>query len=126
MPADHCCSEIEDFTQPWPYASASIDYVHIRLLYGSVPDWTHVYDEAFRVLKPGGWLEHLECEPFMQSSNPNLRQMPKAIRLWNDIYREGGNQTGQTFEVLKQRIQDRNFERLGMVDIVSNGWLVSL
>jgi SAM-dependent methyltransferase len=113
--------DIEDFTQPWPYDDASFDMVHARLLYGSVPDWEHFYNEAYRVLKPGGWLEHLDCEPYLKSDS-GLVPATSATNQWNAFYAEGGRKTGQTFDVVPDRIQDINFARLGMQDVVAKAW----
>jgi ubiquinone/menaquinone biosynthesis C-methylase UbiE len=116
-------SEIEDFSQPWPYDDASFDFVHARLLYGSVPDWEHFYNEAYRVLKPGGWLEHLDCEPYIHSDSGTLPE-DSAIHEWNAFYSECGRQTGQTFEMLLENIQEKQFARLGMQDVSIKDWKV--
>ena len=37
---DDCCSE-------WVYPKNHFDYIHIRLMYGSVADWEAFYKEAY-------------------------------------------------------------------------------
>ena len=98
--------------------------MHIRLLYGSVPDWEHVYNEAYRVLKPGGWLEHADCEPYITSDDPSVA-FPPTLAEWNRIFREGGRRSGQTFDVIKKDIQMTQFARLGMQEVEKRDWRVS-
>ena len=38
---DDCCSE-------WVYTKDSFDYIHVRLLYGSVADWGKFYQEVMK------------------------------------------------------------------------------
>ena len=57
-------SEIDDFTQEWTFEPNSFDYVHMRFLIGSVTDWDALFAQAFRVLKPGGWVESLDNDGF--------------------------------------------------------------
>lgn len=47
---------------PWPYPDNHFDLVHLRLLIGSISDWPSVYKDIFRILKPGGWVEHTEYD----------------------------------------------------------------
>ncbi|KAK7425572.1 hypothetical protein QQZ08_008013 [Neonectria magnoliae] len=49
--------EIENLTLGWTFADSSFDYMHMRYLYGSVPNWFDLYRRAYQVLKPGGWIE---------------------------------------------------------------------
>lgn len=46
-----------------PFADASFDFVHQRLLITAIPKdrWPHVIRELVRVTRPGGWMELAEC-----------------------------------------------------------------
>lgn len=48
-----------------PFADASFDFVHMRLLFLAIPspDWPKVIRELLRVTRPGGWIELLEGGP---------------------------------------------------------------
>ena len=109
-------SEIEDCTEPWTFASESFDYVHMRLLYGSIANWSDLYDEAYRVTKPGGWIESMEASPMGHSDDGSLGP-DTAIGQWGDFYKETGEKTGRTFLVIEQDIQRKECERLGLEDI---------
>ncbi|MCJ1403166.1 hypothetical protein MMC11_006389 [Xylographa trunciseda] len=48
--------QIDDAREEWTYASP-FDLIHIRCLNGAFSNWTHIYSEAFRHLRPGGIVE---------------------------------------------------------------------
>lgn len=54
-------SHINDCTQEWTFEPDSFDYVHTRWLVGSIADWPRLFKEAYRCLKPGGYLESHEA-----------------------------------------------------------------
>ncbi|CCC05793.1 unnamed protein product [Sordaria macrospora k-hell] len=53
--------DIDDYTKEWTYKSSHFDYIHMRWLTGTTKDWTAAYKEAYRCLKPGGWIEHIDA-----------------------------------------------------------------
>ncbi|RDW64402.1 class I SAM-dependent methyltransferase [Aspergillus mulundensis] len=52
----NCRFEVDDFELTWSY-SQPFDFIHGRELEGSIRDHNHVFSEAFKSLKPGGWFE---------------------------------------------------------------------
>lgn len=55
MPSN-CQFEVDDFEADWPY-SRPFDFIHGRELAGSVGDFDHLFKQAFKSLKPGGYFE---------------------------------------------------------------------
>ncbi|KAL7269818.1 hypothetical protein RUND412_007501 [Rhizina undulata] len=49
--------EVDDVEEVWPYQENSFDYIHFRHLAGHIYDWPKIYRQAFKALKPGGWIE---------------------------------------------------------------------
>ncbi|KAJ4112360.1 hypothetical protein NW765_015430 [Fusarium oxysporum] len=88
--------EIEDCTQEWTFNPNSFDYVHMRYLYGSISDWSALFKEAFRVCKPGGWVESYEASPRMESDDGTLNR---------------------TFEIIDKDLQQKGMEEAGFVDV---------
>ncbi|EFX05906.1 methyltransferase type 11 [Grosmannia clavigera kw1407] len=80
--------EIDDLAEPWTFDEASVDYVHIRWLIGSVRDWPALFKEAYRVLKPGGWIESFECNGLFESDDDSIPE-DSATSQWNDIFGAG-------------------------------------
>ncbi|KAL1651963.1 hypothetical protein SLS58_000086 [Diplodia intermedia] len=52
----NCKFEIDDCEQDWLY-STKFDYIHARYLAGTIKDWPRLVQQAYRFLKPGGWIE---------------------------------------------------------------------
>ena len=48
--------EVDDAQGEWTY-TAPFDLIHIRGLSGAFSDWTAVYQQAYKHLRPGGYLE---------------------------------------------------------------------
>uniref|UniRef100_A0A8H7NHH1 Methyltransferase type 11 domain-containing protein n=1 Tax=Bionectria ochroleuca TaxID=29856 RepID=A0A8H7NHH1_BIOOC len=78
----NCKFELDDASQEWTFPDNTFDYIHIRYLLGCFKDWPTLYKECFRCLKPGGWLEHLDCST------------------QKEVFASIGEKTGYTFEVV--------------------------
>lgn len=68
--------------QGLPFADASFDFVHQRLLVSGVPvrRWPSEVEELVRVTRPGGWLELLEASPGMEPEGPATRRLYDLLR----------------------------------------------
>jgi ubiquinone/menaquinone biosynthesis C-methylase UbiE len=55
-----------DITRPWPVEESSVDLVVGNLVLEHVRDLAPIYDEAARVLRPGGELFLCELHPYRQ------------------------------------------------------------
>ncbi|KAI8674712.1 hypothetical protein NCS57_00369900 [Fusarium keratoplasticum] len=108
--------EIEDCTQDWTFAPSTFDYVHIRYLIGCIPDWNHLFKEAFKAIKPGGYLESFETAPYIESDDGTVKK-DSALDRWGNIFIEASKKTGRTFTVLDEGIQRKAMEEAGFVDI---------
>ncbi|KAK3943373.1 methyltransferase [Diplogelasinospora grovesii] len=108
--------EIDDATQPWTFPADSFDYVHMRYLVGSIVDWTALYRQAFKALKPGGWLEDYEAAPFLESDDGSVEET-SALGQWGRIFIEGGKRMNRSFEVVDHDVQRTAMAAAGFVDI---------
>lgn len=56
--------EIDDAEEDggWTWPDDEFDMVHFRHMAGAFMDWTQIYKEAYRSLKPGGWIEVLDFD----------------------------------------------------------------
>jgi len=59
----------------------------------SLKDWSHFYREAFRVLKPGGWVENQEFS-YKHHSDDNSLPKDSRILYWADLWTEGVGKIG--------------------------------
>ncbi|KAK1768287.1 S-adenosyl-L-methionine-dependent methyltransferase [Phialemonium atrogriseum] len=120
--------EIEDCTREWTFEENGFDFVHIRYLTGCILDWTEFFKEAYRCLKPGGWLQSYESSPTVFSDDDTLPK-DSAIAQWGPIFMGGGEKTGRTFAVVDDGLQNTAMEKAGFVDVQekwievpSGGW----
>lgn len=56
--------EIDDAEEEggWTWPDDEFDFIHFRHMAGAFSDWAQVYSEAYRCLKPGGWIEVLDFD----------------------------------------------------------------
>ncbi|KAL2755477.1 hypothetical protein ACRALDRAFT_1071246 [Sodiomyces alcalophilus JCM 7366] len=108
--------EMEDFTQEWTFRPDEFDYVHMRYLYGSVTDWADLFRQAYRVCRPGGWVESYEGSPTLFSDDGSLRE-GSAMAEWGKFFHEGARKLGRVFSPLPDRLQEKYLREAGFVDV---------
>ncbi|KAH8682167.1 methyltransferase LaeA [Xylariales sp. PMI_506] len=87
----------QDITEPdWHLEQNSFDLVHLRMLAGCIKDWSGLYRNIFRHLKPEtGIVEHIEID-FRPESYNNSLPADSSLRFWaNELY-EAFERTGQS------------------------------
>jgi hypothetical protein len=113
LPAN-CHFEIDDINLDWTWPTEHFDYIHVRMLSGSVPDWVEFYQKAIRHLTPGGWAEQMEIGTVAQSDDGTVTaDLP--YELWAGIFEELGLRSGKTFNAWK--IARGAMEEAGFVNI---------
>ncbi|CRK29370.1 hypothetical protein BN1708_015572 [Verticillium longisporum] len=96
----NCKFHIDDAQLEWTYPPASFDLIHIRALYGSIADWPKLYGEAFKALKPGGYLENFEFTISLCSDAPSVRDDPKHVfKQWGQVFTEAMDRLGKTAKI---------------------------
>ncbi len=95
----NCKFVLDDAQLPWNFPDNHFDYVHMRLLMGSIKDWPALYKEVYRCLKPSGWFEHQDYDPHVRSDDGSVG--PSSA--WNEgggIFIRAGEKLGRTFAVI--------------------------
>ncbi|SCO88740.1 related to TAM domain methyltransferase [Fusarium oxysporum] len=108
--------EIEDCNQEWTFPSESFDYVHLRYLVGCIPDWTELFSQAYKTLKPGGWVESFEISPTAESDDGTVTY-DSAMAQWGRIFVEASKKIGNSFTVVDDKVQRPALQEAGFVDI---------
>ncbi|KAF4450230.1 hypothetical protein FALBO_16510 [Fusarium albosuccineum] len=108
--------EIEDCTREWTFASEFADYIHLRWLFGSIKDWNALASEAFRVCKPGGWVESLEASCIV-SSDDNTVADDSAMGHWGKFFIQGSKKLGTSSTVVEDGTQKKALEEAGFINI---------
>ncbi|KAK3936586.1 hypothetical protein QBC46DRAFT_411975 [Diplogelasinospora grovesii] len=80
----------DDINEPWQFQDDKFDFIHIRAMTGSVPDWVEFQDNSarFRHPKPGGFVEQVELSGQAMSDDGTLAQDSALVM---------GEKTGKTF-----------------------------
>ncbi|PVI05317.1 S-adenosyl-L-methionine-dependent methyltransferase [Periconia macrospinosa] len=117
--------EVDDACSEWTYPEESFDFVHIRGLTGCIKDWPYLYSQAYRHLKPGAYIEHLEFS-ITTSANPDPTTNTAAEKLLTSfstsILQAGDAQhTGRTFRTIS--LIPSNLALAGFVDITSQSFV---
>ncbi|KAF5603210.1 L-ascorbate oxidase [Fusarium pseudocircinatum] len=108
--------EIEDCTREWTFKSDFADYIHVRWLMGSVRDWDAFFSEAYRVCKPGAWIESHEASCNVSSDDGTVAPN-SAMGHWGEFFKEGGKKIGTSFSVVEDGTQRKAMEKAGFVNI---------
>jgi SAM-dependent methyltransferase len=90
--------EIDDCLLEWTWPENHFDFVHIRLLYGCVPDWADLNAKVLRHLKPGGWFEHVEIGCQGKSDVVDL-PADHVFNTWAKSFYAGGEKMGKPFDI---------------------------
>ncbi|KAM6530475.1 hypothetical protein FALCPG4_008603 [Fusarium falciforme] len=108
--------EIEDCTQEWTFPADHADYIHMRWLVGSIPDWDKLFSQAYRCCRPDGWVESFEPSPFFTSDDGTVKE-ESALGQWGKFFIEGGKKFGMNFTIVEDDVQVKAMEAAGFVDI---------
>jgi SAM-dependent methyltransferase len=107
---------VDDVNNALTYPDATFDYVHIRYMTGCVKDWTVLYQEAYRVLKPGGWIEHMDCSVGLWCDDGSIPE-GSVFDQWVDMFKKAGPIMGQSFFVIEDDAFVKKMEEAGFGDI---------
>ncbi|KAJ4319078.1 hypothetical protein N0V84_006531 [Fusarium piperis] len=88
----------------------------MRWLVGSISDWTALFKQAYRSLKPGGYIESYEPSSCIESDDGTARE-DSALNQWGKFFVEGGRKLGRPFTIFEDGTQVKAMKEAGFVDI---------
>lgn len=118
----NCRFELDDATENWTFPENHFDFVHTRMLYGSIDDWPKYYEQAFRAIKPGGWFQQLEMSILTRCDDDTLEKYEdKVLKEWGPLFINAADSPkfGRTLDVwkdMRQHMIDAGFEDVHQVD----------
>ncbi|KAF5529751.1 methyltransferase [Fusarium mexicanum] len=83
---------------------------------GCVPDWGNLFEQGFKVLKPGGWVESFEASAIIESDDGSV-QPDSALAQWGPIFIKASKTIGNTFTVVGDDLQRPGIEKAGLTDV---------
>lgn len=88
----------------------------MRWLVGSISDWDALYEQAFRALRPGGWIESYEGFAGVESDDGSVTA-DSPIGQWGRIFINFGESIGRSFTIVEDEVQRKGMRAAGFVDI---------
>lgn len=88
----------------------------MRFLVGSIVDWPGLFKQAYKCLKPGGYIESHEASPCIGSDDNSVSE-DSAMGQWGKIFMEGGRKLQRPFSVLEDNVQVESMKEAGFINI---------
>ncbi|KAI9813059.1 MAG: proliferating cell nuclear antigen [Pycnora praestabilis] len=110
----NCQFEIDDCCQDWTYANDSFEFVHIRVMLGSVADWPAFYKQAYDHIKPGGYIEQLEVGIYYYSDDNSIGK-DDVISRWGPTFDEAAKKFGKSLTIQSTMADD--IKKAGFEDV---------
>ncbi|KAI9836521.1 MAG: hypothetical protein M1837_003294 [Sclerophora amabilis] len=104
--------EVDDCCNEWTYSTNSFDFVHVRMLLGSVADWPAFYKQVLKHLKPGAYFEQVEFSVLFKSDDGSFTK-DDAIGRWGPLFAAAGYKIGKTLMIVDEMhgfIKEAGFE----------------
>jgi SAM-dependent methyltransferase len=102
--------EIDDAEQEWTYTQG-FDLIHMRNLSGSFKNWNFIYEQAFKHLKPGGYLEVRDIQ-----SNQWMTEVPDSPSAkFARVLKSASDKAGRPLGV--SHIKRNKARQAGFVDV---------
>ncbi|WPJ66363.1 hypothetical protein SMAC4_14033 [Sordaria macrospora] len=118
--------EIDDYNKEWTYKSGFFDYVHLRWLTCTVKDWPAFYREAYRVCKPGGYIEHMDFGGVIECDDGSLDGAVRAMHQWGPMWHAAGRKIGYEVDMLSNNFIENGMKEAGFVNTVVKDYKVPL
>ncbi|KAL7272631.1 hypothetical protein RUND412_004557 [Rhizina undulata] len=107
--------EVDDIEETWRFEDNSFDFIHVRNMESFLLDWPRLRSQAFKALKPGGWIEiQAFCDTF--SSDDGTLHPDHSLTIWSDYFRKAAAMAGREFNTVAPSTA-KAFEELGFVDV---------
>lgn len=116
---------IEDCTSVWSWPDDCFDLVHIRCLNGSVKSWETLFKDAYRCVKPGGYVESCELSVRIESDDGSVTKNSCMYR-WGELFTDAAKVLGRSFTVIEDDLQRKGMEEAGFVDIQEKEFKIPL
>lgn len=89
----NCRFYVEDAEKDWEFDNTPFDYIHSRMLVVAIRNWSRFFEQAFRALKPGGWIECQDLN-FPGRCDDDTAPPDSPIMKWSSLMMEGASRFG--------------------------------
>jgi hypothetical protein len=108
--------EVDDLEEEWLYRENSFDLVNVRFMFLAIKSWPSMLQQAFRVLKSGGYIELTELGINPRKTNESYDRDPLVIFEWLHLLRGAMVKVGLDMTVASSF--KSLLEEAGFVDVV--------
>lgn len=120
----NCRFFVDDIESDWTFRpEEAFDFIHARSLAGGIADWDRMLQQAFAHVKPGGWVEIQECEPFIISDDAT-HELAVVTQEWHQKLRGASRQFGKALDIVSSI--GWRMQRAGFVNVIDDVYKVSL
>ncbi|OBR05082.1 Methyltransferase domain-containing protein [Colletotrichum higginsianum IMI 349063] len=109
--------EVDDIEEPWTY-QLPFDYIHTRIMTSSISDWKKFFQQCFKSLNPGGYIEMQEIHVRPECDDGTLKP-DCAFLKWVEKVEEACNILGRPY-INCDRFLPSLLKEVGFVDISVN------
>ncbi|KAJ6014010.1 hypothetical protein N7540_008601 [Penicillium herquei] len=111
----NCVFEVDDIQREWTWKD-KFDYIHIRQLLGSFSQngWDNLYQNCYKNLEPGGWVEQTEFDIRVYSDDGSLPK-DSVLSEWGHMFITCGERAG--LPLTTQETMRGALKQAGFVDI---------
>ncbi|KAK1765999.1 S-adenosyl-L-methionine-dependent methyltransferase [Phialemonium atrogriseum] len=115
----NCEFQVDDINEDWTFPENQFDFVHLRHMTGCVSDWAAFHKNAFRYVKPGGWVEQVELSGIATSDDGTLKE-DSVFKRWWEVFREVGEKVGKAFDA--SEVAHESIEAAGYVNVKEHSY----
>ncbi|EPS44118.1 hypothetical protein H072_1866 [Dactylellina haptotyla CBS 200.50] len=117
---------VEDIEDDWTYDANTFDLIYCRYLLGSIRNWPRLVSQAYKALKPGGYLEILEPDSHLHSDDNTLPE-DSPLMQWNNAFIDAAEKgVGSIVEAPKYKdyIVDAGYVEIheDVMKLPNSGW----
>lgn len=93
--------EIDDAEAEWLYTPSTFDFVHCRFLFLAIRDYPRLLRQAWKALKPGGYIQFCEYDILSKSYDGSLPEPSMALEMVINLA-EAGAKMGLNLYIAKE------------------------
>ncbi|KAI4284497.1 MAG: hypothetical protein L6R38_001379 [Xanthoria sp. 2 TBL-2021] len=107
--------QVDDVEQPWTYPPSHFDFIHTRIMLGSLRDWPHFFTQSLKHLRPGGYVE---CQEIAVDARTDDNSLPEnsALTTWCNNQQEAMRKIGMEMKITGDMIKGQMLGA-GFVDV---------
>lgn len=115
MIPSNCHFEVDDSELDWIYPEDWFDLIHIRNIAQGISDWPKLLAQAYRTVKPGGYVELGELSGSLHADDDSMPDThPTKIAF--DLFETAMEQSGRP--KVAWEVMEANMKEAGFVDIM--------